>query len=75
MKNEYNSDVEIIPMGYRVARWVDKNSNLDKNISNNHNLLVMDSEGNNLILFENKFTLNWFKDKYPDIKLIDRFQY
>lgn len=68
MKNEYNSDVVMEPMGHKIARWIDPEQ-LDERMSSSRNLLVKDLAGEPLFLFENQFAERWFADKYPDVKL------
>ncbi|CAM2800606.1 peptide chain release factor 3 [Fructilactobacillus fructivorans] len=68
MKNEYNSDVVMEPMGHKIARWIDPDQ-LDEKMSSSRNILVRDQKGDPLFLFENEFAERWFKDKYPDVKL------
>ena len=68
MQNEYNSEVVMEPMGKKTARWIDPDQ-LDERMSSSRNLLVKDSQGNPLFLFENQFAERWFKDKYPDVTL------
>ncbi|MCD2255195.1 peptide chain release factor 3 [Agrilactobacillus fermenti] len=68
MKNEYNSEVIMTPIGSRTARWVDPEQ-LDEKMSSSRNLLVKDVHGAPLFLFENAFAERWFHDKYPDVKL------
>ncbi|MDN6334511.1 MAG: peptide chain release factor 3, partial [Lacticaseibacillus paracasei] len=71
MKNEYNSDVVMEPMGEKIARWIDPEQ-LDEKMSSSRNLLVRDRSGAPLFLFENQFAERWFKQKYPDIKLTEK---
>ncbi|MGR3741476.1 peptide chain release factor 3 [Companilactobacillus sp. DQM5] len=71
MQNEYNSEVEMSPIGSRIARWIDP-SQLDESMSSSRNILVKDMDDNPLFLFENRFAENWFKDKYPDVKLTSK---
>ncbi|WP_155286525.1 peptide chain release factor 3 [Lacticaseibacillus zhaodongensis] len=68
MENEYNSEVEMTPIGNRTARWIDPDQ-LDEKMSSSRNLLVKDVEGKPLFLFENQFAERWFASKYPDVKL------
>jgi peptide chain release factor 3 len=68
MANEYNSEVEMTPIGSRTARWIDPEQ-LDEKMSSSRNLLVKDLDGNPLFLFENQFAERWFASKYPDVKL------
>ncbi|CAJ1226997.1 peptide chain release factor 3 [Levilactobacillus zymae] len=71
MKNEYNSDVIMEPMGKKTARWIDPDQ-LDERMSSSRNLLVKDRQGQPLFLFENQFAERWFKDKYPDVTLTSK---
>lgn len=66
--NEYNAEVEMTPMGHRIARWIGEDD-LDTSMSSSRNLLATDRYGQPVILFENTFAENWFKDKYPNITL------
>lgn len=68
MKNEYNADVIMKPIGSRIARWVDPDQ-LEPSMSSSRNILVKDVNDQPLFLFENKFAERWFEDKYPDVKL------
>lgn len=68
MLNEYNSEINMTPMGNRIARWIDPDV-LDINMASSRNLLVRDRFDNPLFLFENEFALRWFNDKYPDVEL------
>lgn len=74
MQHEYNSEVEMTPIGSRTARWIDNPDKLDEHASSSRNLLVKDVNGDPLFLFENDFALRWFNDKYPDVHLTARFQ-
>ncbi|MBG9981701.1 peptide chain release factor 3 [Aerococcaceae bacterium DSM 111020] len=66
--HEYNAEVEMTPMGSKIARWIDPDD-LNPNMSSSRNLLVKDRYDQPVFLFENAFAENWFKDKYPDVKL------
>lgn len=68
MQNEYNSEVEMAPMGHKIARWIAPDQ-LDEKMSSSRNLLVKDRQDQPLFLFENEFAERWFQDKYPDVKL------
>lgn len=71
MQNEYNSEVELIPMGQKIARWIGSD-NVDEHDSSTRNLLVRDINDEYLYLFENTFALNWYNDKHPNVKLIEK---
>ncbi len=66
--HEYNAEVEMTPMGSKIARWIDPDD-LNPNMSSSRNLLVKDRYDRPVFLFENTFAENWFKDKYPDVTL------
>ena len=66
--NEYNSEVDMTPMGSKIARWIEE-EDLDVNMSSSRNLLCKDRFDNPVFLFENQFAMRWFEDKYPEVKL------
>lgn len=66
--HEYNSEIEMSPIGTKIARWI-KEEDLDPKMSSSRNLLCKDRFGHPVFLFENTFAENWFKDKYPDVEL------
>lgn len=66
--NEYNAEIDMSPMGNRIARWIQP-EDLDPKMSSSRNLLVKDRFDAPVFLFENTFAENWFKDKYPNIEL------
>ncbi|GIN94496.1 peptide chain release factor 3 [Siminovitchia terrae] len=70
MKNEYNSDVIMEPMGSKIARWVEHDQ-IDESLSSQRSLLVKDRFDQPVFLFENDFALRWFMDKNPSIQLRD----
>ncbi|WP_217585796.1 peptide chain release factor 3 [Lentibacillus saliphilus] len=73
MKNEYNVDVVMEPIGERIPRWIAA-EDADPALFDERNMLVRDRDGNDVILFKNEFSLRWFKDKHPKIALIDLFE-
>lgn len=73
MENEYNAEVIMEPIGERIPRWL-KHEQADASLFDSGNLLVRDRQDQPLVLFRNEFALNWFKDKNPDIELIDLFE-
>lgn len=68
MKNEYNSEVTMEPLGSKIARWIEPEQ-LDEKMASSRNILVKDSHDMPLFLFENQFSENWFIQKYPDVRL------
>ncbi|MFQ3544901.1 peptide chain release factor 3 [Halobacillus rhizosphaerae] len=73
MKNEYNVEIELTPMGERIPRWLNPDQ-VDESLFDERNMLVQDREGQPLVLFKNDFSLRWFKDKNPDIEVTDLFE-
>lgn len=71
MENEYNVEIQFEPIGSKVARWI-KPEELDEKMGSSRNLLVKDRYDAPVFLFENKFALNWFHDKYPDVTLEEK---
>lgn len=72
MRNEYNVEVALEPIGERVPRWL-KHEQVDPSMYDERNMLVRDRSDNYVVLFKNEFSMNWFKDNHPDIELIDLF--
>ncbi|MFC0300905.1 peptide chain release factor 3 [Virgibacillus soli] len=72
MKNEYNVDIMLEPIGDRIPRWL-KEEQVKRSLFDDRSLLVKDRAGNYVALFKNEFALNWFKEKNPKIELIDLF--
>lgn len=68
MQQEYNSDIDMTPIGNRIARWIAPEQ-LDPKMSSSRNTLVYDRFDQPLFLFENEFAERWFSDKYPEVEL------
>lgn len=71
MRNEYNTEVVMERIGSKIVRWVDPEIEVNENLNSARSLLVRDRFDKNVFLFENEFALRWFKDKNPDIKLVN----
>ncbi|MGR3763608.1 peptide chain release factor 3 [Rossellomorea sp. NS-SX7] len=69
MKNEYNVDVRMEPIGSKIARWIENEEEVKESMSSSRSMLVKDRHENLVFLFENDFAMRWFSDKHPDIKL------
>lgn len=69
MKNEYNSEVLMEPMGSKIARWIENEDAVNDSLSSSRSLLVKDRFDRKVFLFENDFALRWFQEKNPDIHL------
>jgi peptide chain release factor 3 len=69
MKNEYNVDVRMEPIGSKIARWIENEEDVKESMSSSRSMLVKDRHENLVFLFENDFAMRWFSDKHPAIKL------
>lgn len=69
MKNEYNVDVHMEPIGSKIARWIENEEDVKESMSGPRSMLVHDRFNNYVFLFENEFAMRWFNDKNPDIRL------
>ncbi|MFD1849312.1 peptide chain release factor 3 [Oceanobacillus bengalensis] len=72
MENEYNVDVMFDTIGERIPRWLNSDEKVNESLFDERKLLVRDRDGNNLVLFQNQFALNWFKENNPKIELFNR---
>ncbi|MEC1719826.1 peptide chain release factor 3 [Schinkia azotoformans] len=73
MKAEYNVDIEFTHLGDRIPRWLAEPPK-DLRLFDSRSLLVKDRYDRYAVLFENDFTLRYFKDKNKDVELIDLFE-
>lgn len=69
MKNEYNVDVQMQPIGSKVTRWIENEEDVTDKMTGPRSMLVKDRYDQLVFLFENEFALRWFQDKHPDIRL------
>jgi len=69
MKNEYNVEVRMEPIGSKVARWIENEEDVKESMTGPRSMLVKDRYDNYVFLFENEFATRWFQDKYEHIKL------
>ncbi|AMY05295.1 peptide chain release factor 3 [Staphylococcus condimenti] len=69
MKNEYNVDVVMEPVGRKIARWVENEDDIKDKMSTSRSILVQDRYEQKVFLFENEFATRWFEEKFPEIKL------
>ena len=69
MKNEYNVDVKMEPVGQKIARWIENEEDVKESMSSSRSILVKDRFDNLVFLFENEFAMRWFNDKNENIKL------
>ena len=74
LKNEYNVDLAIQRLPYRVARWAVWEDPAQAKESYRYclasnNLLVEDSQNNPVILFESKWSTSWVEQQNPGLTL------
>ncbi|MBM7586586.1 peptide chain release factor 3 [Bacillus pakistanensis] len=69
MKNEYNVDVMMEPIGSKIARWIENEEAVNDSMSSSRSMLVKDRHDHLVFLFENDFATRWFQDKNPEVKL------
>ncbi len=69
MKNEYNVEVKMEPIGSKIARWIENEDDVKESMSSGRSMLVKDRFDNYVFLFENEFAMRWFADKNEHIKL------
>ena len=69
MKNEYNTDVVMEPIGKKIARWIENEEDIKESMNSPRSNLVLDRYDNQVFLFENEFATRWFSEKFPEIKL------
>ncbi|GEK34324.1 peptide chain release factor 3 [Kurthia sibirica] len=69
MKNEYNVDVKMEPIGNKIARWIANEEVVKDAMTGPRSMLVNDRFGNKVFLFENEFAMRWFGDKFPEVEL------
>ncbi len=67
LKQEYGVDVSLHRLPYKLARWIKEP---DPNFATkSREFVVTDKNGDQVILFENEFSLNWFKERYSSLTL------
>lgn len=80
LKNEYNAEIRMNSLDFSVVRWVDipadDQAALDqvRSALDSRQMLVFDRFQRPLILFANRFTLNYFMEKHQDIKLLEALE-
>jgi peptide chain release factor 3 len=69
MKNEYNVEVVMQPIGSKIARWIENEEEVKESMSSSRSMLVKDRYDKLVFLFENEFAMRWFSEKNEHIKL------
>ena len=59
-------------IGQKTTRWIENEDLINENMSSSRSILVKDLYDNYVFLFENDFAMNWFNDKYPEVKLFSK---
>lgn len=74
MKEEYGVEVQLQRMPHQIAQWLDPEA-LDHGLQGeSQHLFLKDAYDHPVILFENEFSLRWFRDKNPNIHLRSSFE-
>ena len=75
LKNEYNSEVRMDSLDFSVARWLitDDTASVKKTLDS-RTKLVFDHKERPLILFSNQFTLDYYMQKHPDVRLVEALE-
>jgi len=73
LENEYNAAVRMDKLDYTVARWLAEDADLDriKSTIDSRMMLLFDRFERPLLLFANKFTITYYIERFPEVKLID----
>ena len=72
LKNEYNSEIRMDRLEFTLARWVG-NEDIDevKETLDSRMMMVFDHFDRPLILFSNQFSLNYYQQKFENVKLLE----
>jgi len=72
LENEYNAQLRMNPVEFSLARWL-KDPDLDfvKSKLDSRTMLVFDRFERPMLLFANPFTLNYYQERFPEIKLLE----
>jgi len=73
LENEYNAAVRMEKLDYTVARWLAEDADLDriKSTIDSRMMLLFDRFDRPLLLFANKFTITYYIERFPEVRLID----
>ena len=72
IENEYNAPLRMDSLDYSVAQWIkDTDMETVKHCLDSRTMLVFDRFDRPLLLFPNQFTLNFYRERFPDVKLVD----
>ncbi len=72
IENEYNTPLRMDSLDFSVARWIkDPDMEEVKRAVDSRTMLVFDRFERPLLLFPNVFTMNFFKERFPKITLVE----
>ena len=69
LENEYGTKIQLHPLPYQLARWVESEAQFDpSNLRALKNLCVKDLKDRLVVLFESEYYLDRLKEKYQNIR-------
>ena len=71
MRTEYNVELSFNPLSFTVARWPSGTWDPGDFRNSISTRLLHDREGRAVLLFDNRHTLRWIKEKYPGLELAE----
>jgi len=71
MQSEYNVELQLVPLDYRLARWVRGTPDLSVLGHVRSVKVVEDRHGTPVLLFENRWALDWIREKHPGLELAE----
>ena len=72
IENEYNAPLRMDSLEFSVAQWIKDPKMEDvKKAIDSRTMLVYDRFERPLLLFPNQFTLNFYRERFPQIKLVN----
>jgi peptide chain release factor 3 len=67
--HEYGADLVLDYLAHKIARWVSgPKEEVERFLTAGGFLMLKDHEDNPVALFENEWSLNWQKEKYPNVR-------
>jgi peptide chain release factor 3 len=71
MKSEYNVELKLVPLDYKVARWPRGEIAADDFRYSPTTKLIEDREGRPVLLFDNRWSLDSAARRFPDLELAE----
>lgn len=72
LENEYNAPIRMNSLDFTVAKWVkDTPLEMVKNSVDARGMLVFDRFERPVLLLANQFTLGFYRERFPDVHLVD----